>query len=140
MDLPNELANSILTYSISPYYYCVYTWFMNSSDETPRYNHVLIFESYKEAKECYDIEKKGLSFCAADHIIDFEDMNNYTDEKYQTLQFIVEKKTETPNGIEYEIFQDGDWKRPEGLAIKIVDKKKPHLLLQAQPVHRYFNW
>ena len=67
-------------------------------------------------------------------------MSEYSD--YDTLQFVIEKKTVGIDGMfDYETFQDGNWKRPTGMALKVLDKKQPiKLILCSKPVNRHFNW
>ena len=123
----------------SSYLIHIYTWFMNSNDETPNYDHVFTFENYDESVKFYDKLKESLNY-AADHVINFENMSEYSD--YDTLQFVIEKKTVGIDGMfDYETFQDGNWKRPTGMALKVLDKKQPiKLILCSKPVNRHFNW
>lgn len=140
--IPLELTNKILEYTYIPYIVVIYTWYMNSGDEDPRYDEVYIFQNYEEAITKFENLKENLYYLAADYIIDINSVSNYSDNDFERLQFIIEKKTDGLfNLTEYEIFQDGNWKRPKGIILKIFDKNEPMKLnMNSKPLHRYFNW
>ena len=115
---------------------------MNSGDENPNYDQVYIFQNYEDAISTFENLKQDLYYLAADHVIDINSVSNYSINDFETLQFIIEKKT---NGLfnlqEYEIFRDGNWKRPKGITLKIFDKNQPMKLdMNSKPLHRHFNW